>query len=334
MKITYYVHDLSFPLAEGIRKQAWWMAQAMRKEGHEIEIISTSRKNMTLAREGITVRYIKSFHSIEVNTDIMHYLSHPSPLFLRLVQRVNAKKQILTFFDGNCNGFWQRLWTPLLLPSFQNRIDHITYQTKYQQDVLEKTPFKDIAKTRIAPLIPNYKRSASRSLVPSLLFMSHLSPYKGIQDVLDAFEKVRKNIPDLTLTICDSSIKTNTKYHRRIKRTAGITFKGKVDSQEELSKAWIYLYPVHGAQETFSVPISLIESIQVGTAFISTKVGGVAEYFPEKFLIDPQNPDQLAHKIMTLLTTTSIPKMKRKIDNKETIKAFKKIYRLQEENAK
>ncbi len=331
MKITYYVHDLSFPLVEGIRKQAWWMALAMRKEGHEVEVVSTGKKTMTLARDGVTIRYFKPLTPPEVITDVMHYLSHPSPLFYPLLRKVQARKQILTFFDGNCNGFWKRAWYPLLSPSFRKRLDLITIQTQYQQDHLTKTMLKDISLKRIPPLIPHYKKTAVKTQQPSLLFMSHLSEYKGIADVLDAFEKVKQNIPDLTLTICDSSIRQNRSYTQRIANleNKGVTFKGKVDSQQELSKAWIYLYPVHGAQETFSIPLSLIEAIQVETPFICSDVGGISEFFPKEFLVPPQKPDELASKIMNLLTTSHIPKLKKEIQNKRVINSFKESYGIQ-----
>ena len=59
MKIIYYVHDLHFPLLEGIRKQAWWLAKAMQKEGHEVEIISTAPVNKKIIKEGIPIVYTK-----------------------------------------------------------------------------------------------------------------------------------------------------------------------------------------------------------------------------------------------------------------------------------
>ena len=57
MNIIYYVHDLSFPLREGVRKQAWWLATEMRAQGHTVTIISTSSRRGTVVKEGISITY-------------------------------------------------------------------------------------------------------------------------------------------------------------------------------------------------------------------------------------------------------------------------------------
>ena len=114
MKITYYVHDLEFPLREGVRKQAWWLAQAMKQKGHYVEIVSTSKRNETLFKDGIKITYGGPFSIRKVKTDIMHYISHPSPLILPLLLYTRASKKIMTMFDGYLNGFRKKPWSCLL----------------------------------------------------------------------------------------------------------------------------------------------------------------------------------------------------------------------------
>jgi hypothetical protein len=82
MKIVYYVHDLSFPLREGVRKQAWWLAKAMKQRGHDVEIVSTfgkdgAKKKKRVVRDGIPVHYGNLFQIAAVDADVVHYLSHP-----------------------------------------------------------------------------------------------------------------------------------------------------------------------------------------------------------------------------------------------------------------
>jgi|SRR3989339_1067140 len=328
MKITYYIHDLSFPLVEGTRKQAWWMAQAMSKQGYQVEIISTSKRKSTIIKEGIKIKYGSPLGISHCQTDIIHYFSHPSPLILPLLLRVKAKKQIMTFFDGNLNGFWKRSWDFVTGKIAKSKISIITVQTQWQKNLLKKTKLKNKHVIIIPPLIQKLKRNFSRTTEPTLLFMSHLSPFKGIEEVLKAFILVRKKIRNIKLIIADSKINKRNKYSNLIKRMnhQDIIVKGKVNPEKELSSAWIYLYPIRQAQETFSVPLSFIESIQLGTNFIGTRVGGIPEYFEGNNLISPKKPLELAVKIEDFIKKPIKPKLKKKIDNLETIKMFKSLY--------
>lgn len=328
MKITYYIHDLSFPVIEGTRKQCWLLAKAMKKEGNDIIILSTSKKSKKIIKDGIIIQYGNPIKiSKNAKTDIMHYISHPSPLLLPLLLRVKAKKQIMSIFGGNIHGFWKRKWDIIVSNIIKQKIDIITLQTKFQYQLIKQTRLKNIQTELIAPLIPKLKRTKKRNKNPTLLFMSHLSQFKGIGIVLNAFQILRKQIKNLKLVICDSGLNNKNKYYKKIKEINqdDIILKGKVNPSDELSKAWVYLYPITQVQETFSVPLSLIESLQIKTPYICSDVGGISEYFDTKTLINPKNVNELIEKITYSLKSKSI-KMKKEINNKKTIQRFKSIY--------
>jgi glycosyltransferase involved in cell wall biosynthesis len=324
MRITYYVHDLHFPVVEGVRKQAWWMAQEMQRLGHSVTILSTGHKKKKIIKDGVKIIYGNPFQIALAakKTEIMHYISHPSPLLLPLLLMVKAKKHIMTLFDGNLNGFWKREWDVLLSNVVRKKVTLITIQTEYQKRVLQKTRIKEIPRKVILPLIPHFKRTHKRSKNPTLLFMSHLSSFKGIDEVLRAFKTIKQEIPHLKLVICNSGINKNNK---KIQNT-DIILKGKVNPEEELSKAWVYLYPIQKTQETFSIPLSLIEAAQVKTQFIGTNVGGIAEYFPPSNLIPPKNHILLAQKIKHCITHKNKTPQISKINNKDTLQQWQKIY--------
>lgn len=329
MKITYYVHDLSFPLVEGVRKQAWMLATAMHKKGHRVNIVSTSKKRATIVKEGIKIQYGSPFQISRVKTEILHYISHPSPLIVPLLFRARAKKQIITMYDGALNGFWKRWWDPLLSSWVRRKVRIITLQTFFQKKIIQKTRLKHIPTVQILPLIPLLRRSAKQEETPTLLFMSHLSTSKGIKETLIAFAKARKKIKNLRLVICDSRIQRSTKYHRLLKRIGkgDIVVKQKVDPQQELSQAWVYLYPLHRAQETFSIPLSLIEAIQVGTPYISTTVGAIPDYFQAEYLVRPRNSQALAQKIVEIIGKKKHHlQLRSEIDNKKVVEQFLQLY--------
>ena len=331
MRITYYVYDLAFPLVEGVRKQAWMLATAMQNQGHQVTILSTSPKNKrrrTMVREGITIRYGSPWQISRCKTEVLHYISHPSPLILPLLLRAKAKKQIMTMYDGALNGFWRRWWDCLMSSLVKKKVQIITLQTNFQRRILKKTRLRNLPVEHIPPLIPTLKRVKQKDDKPRLLFMSHLSPSKGIREVLLAFYLARKEIKNLRLVICNSKIQRNRygELIRKINRS-DIILKEKVNPAEELSKAWIYLYPLRRAQETFSIPLSLIEAAQVGTPYISTKVGAIPEYFPEEYLVSPGDVIELHRKIIELLKKKKHNlKMKKEINNKEVVAQFLQLY--------
>ncbi|MEK6809718.1 MAG: glycosyltransferase family 4 protein [Nanoarchaeota archaeon] len=331
MKIIYYVHDLHFPLREGIRKQAWWLAQAMLKEGHQVEIISTAPVNKKIIREGIPITYTKPWRirsARKMRADVVHYLIHPTPMIIPFLLFSKAKAQYLTIHDGALNLFWKRIWWPFLKPIINKKINKITIQTDYQQILLKKASLH-VPSVKIAPLIPNQKKVKNkRNKVPTLLFMSHLHPSKGIYEVLKAFQSVRKEVPNLRLVIADSGITKNRPVYQYLKKVnpGNIILKKVVVPEEELSKAWIYLYPLNSARETFSVPLSLIEAIHTKTPYISTNVGGIPEYFDAQALVPPQKPGLLAEKILHLLQKPTVCPLKKQINNGEVLARHLQLY--------
>lgn len=324
MKITYYVHDLRFPLREGYRKEAWFLAKEAKLNGYEVEILSSFKKRKVIIKDGIKIRYGKW---LICKSNIIHYISQPTPFIIPSLLFSKAKKQVMSVFEGYLNGFWKRPWDFFLSWLVNKKIDIITLQTDFQIRLFKKTKL-NVEIKKIPPMIPVLSCNIKKSKTPSLLFMSHMDPLKGINEVINAFLIVRKKIEGLKLIVADSGLTKKTRIFERIKKVnkEDIILKTIVDPQEELSKAWIYLYPVQSAKETFSVPLSLIESIQVGTPYISTKVGGIPEYFDERSLVKPKNPLVLAEKIIEFIENPKVYPMKKKIENKEVWRMFREIY--------
>jgi len=327
MKITYYVHDLKFPLTEGYRKEAWFLAKESRKKGYEVEILSTSKKNEVLMKEGIKITYGSVFKISKCNADVIHYISQPSPLILPLLLRAKAKKQIMTIFGGHLNSFWERPWDFFISKLVNKKISILTVQTDFQMQLLGETKL-NIETKKIPPLISDFKRDGSRDKDPSILFMTHMNELKGINDVIDAFLLTRDQIKGLKLVIADSGMTKNSKIKDRLVKInkGDIILKKIVDPQKELSKTWVYVYPLQTARETFSVPLSLIEAIQIKTPYISTNVGGIPEYFDDRCLVPPKDPNAIADKIKEFIAKPDVFGLKKEINNKEVAKEYMGLY--------
>jgi len=334
MKIIYYVHDLHFPLREGIRKQAWWMAQAMLGQGHVVEILSTSSRSnpsKKIIKEGIPITYIKPWRATRLQADIIHYMIHPTPMIVPFMLLTKARAQYLTIHDGALNWFWKRIWWPFLSPLIKAKIKAISVQTDYQERLLQKSGLK-LPSVKINPLLSSQslprKKKGQKNKIPTLLFMSHLHPSKGILEVLQAFLLLRQKVPRLQLVIADSGITQNNHIYQFIQKInrGDIILKKVVNPEEELSRAWIYLYPLNTARETFSIPLSLIEALQTGTSYISTQVGGIPEFFDQRALVPPKNHRLLAEKILELLQKPKFYPLKKEIKNEEVVEAHLQLY--------
>ena len=327
MKIVYYVHDLEFPLREGVRKQAWWLATAMKQRGHDVSIVSTSRRRDLIEKEGIQITYGHPFSLRGVTADVIHYMTHPTPLILPLLASAHAGRQIMSMFDGNLNGFWRRVWSPLTTSLAKRNINIVTVQTDYQTSLLRQ--HLSLPVQQVPPLAPTFSPQKHRSTQPTILVMTHLHSSKGITDVIAAFKLLHLKMPQARLIIADSGLTKNQPLAKKIGKMhkMNIFLKKIVQPDIELAHAWLYVYPVREAQETLSVPLSLIEAQQVGTPAIATNIGGIPEYFSNEMLVPPKNPAALAKKMYLFLTDPVVVPMKCTIDNTAVVDTFLRLYK-------
>ena len=131
----------------------------------------------------------------------------------------------------------------------------------------------------------------------------------------------------MKLVIADSGMTKSGEIYNEIKQVnrGDIILKEVVNPQEELSKAWVYVYPLRTERETFSVPLSLIEAIQIKVPYICTDVGGLKEYFDEKHLVKPGDVNALADKIEKFIKNPEVAPLKEKID-KMTVEEYMGLY--------
>ena len=330
LKIIYYVHNLEFPLREGVRKQAWWLAKLMKEQGHNVEIICTRKKSKLtnkITKDNIPITYGSPLQISKVEADIIHYITHPTPLIIPLLLRAKVNKSILTMFDGHLNEFWKRPWTPILNFLINKKVNHITLQTEFQKNLYKETKLTPKT-TQNFPFLKRFSRTFPKSTTPTLLFMTHMLESKGIHDVLDSFVIARKSLSNLKLIIADSGMTKNKEIYKKINNInqGDIILKKVVNPQDEMSKAWVYLYPIQTAKETFSIPLSLIEARDTKTEFISTIVGALPEFFNRDSLVPPKNPEELAKKIIHKISSREKTKLKLSWNNQQVLEKFKELY--------
>jgi len=142
-----------------------------------------------------------------------------------------------------------------------------------------------------------------------LIFASRICREKGIEDLLNAIVKVIEKLPGMKVKII-GKVSSNEYEHflkkliRESRLEQNIDFIGFVPSYDELyrhiAKSEILVLPTHHDV----IPSSVIESMLIGTAVISTNVGGLPDLNLEKqtcILVEKQDVDGLAESIINLL---------------------------------
>lgn len=307
-----------FPIREGLDRLTWNMAKAMKDNGFDVEIRCIAKKKKIKYADGIRIIEDNLLRLSRFKTDILHILIHPNPEIVLPLFFATTKKIFITIADGELGNFWQKWWSPFIIWLVRKKIDSVLVQTRYQQSKLAKL---SIPSKIIFPYLDAIRRKCRRDPVPSLLYMGLPAKQKGFTDVVDAFHIAKKEIRNLRLIIADSHIRKNTAdCYKQLLRDKSIIIKDIINREIELSKAWIYMYPMRSPRNTMAVPLSLVESAKIGTAFISTRVGGIPEIIPDCFLVSPSEPNALARKIIELIK--EYPKkivLKNKPNNKQII---------------
>jgi len=138
-----------------------------------------------------------------------------------------------------------------------------------------------------------------------LLYMGRINFIKNIDNLLKAYEVVYKIFPDLILILCGSL--GNNKIQRLIKKNNGSikVLKPMKENQVLYQIADLVILP----SRVDPFPFVMIEAGSYKKPFIGGNTGGIAEFIEDGInglLVDPENPQVLAEKIIYLLNNPQI----------------------------
>ena len=137
----------------------------------------------------------------------------------------------------------------------------------------------------------------------NVLFMGRLGKRKGTYDLLEAFEKAIKRIPNFRLILGgDGEVDQIKKIVSRRGITGNVVVPGWISGEEKIrlyKNCDIFVLPSYNE----GLPNSILEAMAVGVPIISTPVGGIPEAVIENvngFLILPGNVESLFDKLVLL----------------------------------
>ena len=176
-----------------------------------------------------------------------------------------------------------------------------------------------MAKPDVAPIIhlPNFIEMQQFHELKhkyNLLFVGRLEKMKGVEFLIQAILSIIKVFPQTTLTIVgDGRYKADLfNLTQTLQLEKYIQFKGWIEHKELATyyeKASIVVIP-SVVPENF--PTVCNEAMSAGRSVIGTNVGGIPEIIDDGvngYLVEPENPDQIAEKVIKLFSEENLLKV-------------------------
>lgn len=147
---------------------------------------------------------------------------------------------------------------------------------------------------------------------PVVVTAARLDPYKGHEQLLEAFAKVRTAVPEARLLVCGEGT-TGTGYSKSIKQQAAdlgladvVQFAGyRLDLPQLLAASNVFCLPT----ENDALPLVFLAAMSAGLPVVGLRSGGVPEmviHGQHGFLAEPGEVDTLAGYLITLLRDPSL----------------------------
>ena len=301
--IVSIIESLKFPLHEATQKQIWWTAKEKQSNGYSVRIILLTNFNEEFIYENIHIKHVNRWSwNPFIIANRIHIITGSISIWL-LGGFFSFGKKKLTLVDGAMFGYKNRDLRKLivhLLPFIYNKI--IVFSNYQKKKLKIKGVLIESPKLPIINIGSKFKRSSN----PSLLYMGHLSYFKGVDTIILAFKKLIIEIPDLTWVIANNSVRGDKELIDEVSRLKklypeNIITKGIVDPIEELSTAWVYLYPFKEALGTMAYALSLYEAEQCHTPYIACDVGANSEFFNNDYLINIDDDQEMIRKIKSII---------------------------------
>ena len=154
---------------------------------------------------------------------------------------------------------------------------------------------------------------------PLLLFFGLIRPYKGLDLLANAIDKLKDRLNEFNIVIAGKGNSEYLQYFRRLPNCHVINRRLSNDELVFLNKqATAVVLPYHSASQSGIIPTTFL----FGNPVIATKVGSFVDNIKDGFdgiLVEPDNPQDLADAIIRLMTDRALEEHLR-----EGVRAFGK----------
>ncbi len=221
-------------------------------------------------------------------------------------------KKLIVFFRGWDPKVEQRAEKSIFLRNWLKhtllKADHIiVLSSRFKEKLIEWGYKKEITiETTLVDenLLNGFDHKHKNVRINNLLFLSAVSKSKGIMEALDAFYLLKKKNPELTFHIAGAGKATLTvKEKINIQRITGVNLLGYItgkDKAKAFRNADLFLFPSYHE----GMPNAVLEAMAFGLPVITTRVGGLPDFFEDGkmgLFLDNHDPAHIAEKIQYLL---------------------------------
>lgn len=158
------------------------------------------------------------------------------------------------------------------------------------------------------------KRDQSKKV--RLLYLSNFIKSKGVLDVLKAVPDIYDKYPDVEFVFAGNWFDENTRgefssFVKSFPKLPVVVRSGihGVEKSRLFASSDVFVFPTYYAPE--GQPWVIVESMAVGLPIITTNQGAIAESVIDGvngFIVDKENPQQIAEKIKILIENTTLRK--------------------------
>ena len=249
---------------------------------------------------------------IQINPSIRPFSLLRDGLFI-VVLRFIGFDNLIVFFHGWNSYIIKRIGKNcilrnLFIRTFAGAKAIIVLAARFKKELINF----GVSPTNIHVLTTMFSKDIFKSVTPKLsrnqshlLFLSRIIRDKGIYELVDAFELIKAQFPDLKLTIAGDGpeLKALTRYVNERNFGNSVIFTGYVRNS---AKAKVFLESDIYILPTFSegCPVSLLEAMAAGLAVITSPVGGIADIIDDDvngILLTHITPSHIAAALTRLL---------------------------------
>ncbi len=327
-------YDFAYP--GGVTNHISCLEHCFTKMGHEVKVIAPVSRaasvfgdkfipigkprpipvSGSIARITISLRLASRIKTVlnQENFDIVHLHEPFMPMLCSAVLRFSNTANVGTFHA--CHGSpGYNFGKPISTIMLKRRVHKLhgkiavskpamEFASKYVPGYYNIIP-NGIDLEHFSPDVSPIDRFCDGKM--NILFVGRLEKRKGLNYLLKAYQRVKREIPNSRLIIVGPGVRLRKKYEKQVRqsRLEDVIFTGYV-TYEELPRYYktadIFCAPATG-RESFG--IVLLEAMAVGTPIVASNIEGYASVVThgvEGLLVPPKNEEMLAQALVSLMT--------------------------------
>lgn len=330
-------YDFAYP--GGVTNHISSLEHHLTKMGHEVKVIAPASKAVptfgdrfipvgrprpipssgSIARITISLRLAPRIKAIldEEKFDIIHLHEPLCPMLCTTVLRLSQTANVGTFHaDGSIGYSLGKLFNAIFLKRWFDKLDGKIAVSKPAMEFANKhfPGYYNIIPNGVdldhfSPDVLPIDEFCDGKL--NILFVGRLEKRKGLGYLLEAYQRVNREIPNSRLIIVGPGTRLRKKYEKQVMRNGlkDVVFVGYV-AYDELPRYYktadIVCSPATG-RESFG--IVLLEAMAVGKPIVASNIDGYASLVThdvEGLLVPPEDEEILAQALISLMTNQSL----------------------------